>query len=1068
MSTFLIEQESKQKWMQNIPNTNNSVFALEWLTDVDTNAFYCIGLDTSTRKLAKFKTSLENGLFVWAKNKQIIISLTRHLNKFIDTKKEIKVISSVKYSINQTTLLDKILDNGRTDENWVLFKIPTYSFSASKQLHSILSALPSISYHIATLGVWSIECFILIELHIKHSLKNIPIYCISINKFLEYDHTYKINPFNVFVLDIETVSHQDHRLPMGNEKTDIIMSIAIVRQIPEKNILDIHTIFNLPLTDDVELLKAEALISNQKEAYKYITHRTCSVVNSEELLLRKTFALLAYDDTYICLGYNSKSYDLVFLLSRALYLNMPECVNFFYKNGIISYGQFMIHIDMYQVIAKYYANELTNFSLKNVTKILLDDVQKVDFDARNLRYIYSAIEKNKSIGDGVFSNDSKSFIKWSIDLQSMAHYNDIDSVAVLALWHELQYNDFLIYVSRNYMLTLPRIAQTGVSEYLNTNIIYEGLIRKVVCTSHHNTQLSYNKDICVTTNLNQLASSTKYESSGYGGGLNFRNKKEHIKKVVAMDALAYYPQLIAGCNLSHETTLLFTIGGIRNILKIMKNSTEIFKNCEIYRFCTHKNISDTKNIDNIELLDNLSSRLYIFNYNDNGSRIDINTLDKYSDDERILIIDKANIGFLSSIITHRNIIRNIAKATKKKLQNILNSCQELLPTFEISNNQVSNFDDQEIDFDDQEIDFDDQEIEDEPKKFNINDYKILKDANLSEDLYMVQPHYKLLQKQDFLKMANKLEALNIYIEHIKHDCTRVLCLYRNMKIINSSIYGLLGSSYGILKGKNIAAAATMLGRLYIIEAAKCGHNINCDVVYIDTDSVFITTQNSTHATPIQYIQKTVNALNSSIILNYKIYSDIFIMAKKKYIASSDGIFSRGINKHGPTLWNYQIYNFYTKYICNEQNLLSSDVYNVLLDMYEQTYDMLKDDKTKVLCSMHIKNRDEYKTQTPAKKLLDRINLEVPNHVFSGKITYFHLLKNSPNNTEFGLDFELPITNIYKLNLYKFYSHIIKTIFDIISYSIYRTNKRRSIYIKYSNSEFKKINLLAFVTASSKI
>ena len=92
--------------------------------------------------------------------------------------------------------------------------------------------------------------------------------------------------------------------------------------------------------------------------------------------------------TYILLGYNSKAYDMPYLLKRATYLNMKEMNNFYSHNGIITYGLKMIHIDMFMLISKFHAEELTSFKLANVVKSLLNNARKIDFDARNLRFIY--------------------------------------------------------------------------------------------------------------------------------------------------------------------------------------------------------------------------------------------------------------------------------------------------------------------------------------------------------------------------------------------------------------------------------------------------------------------------------------------------------------------------------------------------------------------------------------------------------------------------------------------------------------------------------------------------------
>ena len=74
--------------------------------------------------------------------------------------------------------------------------------------------------------------------------------------------------------------------------------------------------------------------------------------------------------------------------------------------------------------------------------------------------------------------------------------------------------------------------------------------------------------------------------------------------------------------------------------------------------------------------------------------------------------------------------------------------------------------------------------------------------------------------------ATAIDSIKRYKTLLESEYVRINGKYHNMIIVNNSNYGLLGSaSAGVLKGKNVAAAATMLGRKYIKETAKYGHQI---------------------------------------------------------------------------------------------------------------------------------------------------------------------------------------------------------------------------------------------------
>lgn len=1075
---FNLEEESRNKWINSLETIQDDsfLFILDWVTLE--SICYGIGVEPTSKKFVKFKTTVEPIFYVWARDLNSVTNLLVHATSLVNNKQPIIQCSEKLYKNNQSTMLDDLLKNTHNDATWKMYAIPMFSFKACKKLHGYLNNNTTVLYNVSTTACWSTEILLMLTMHTKYPNRvDIPIFSKLINRNLEYDEITNFEPnLDVMVFDIETVSHEDHRLPMGDYATDCMSSVTIVKYSTSKNIYEIETLFNIPIDDANELKEAKDIIQNHTKPYRYVTKRTTEIVNNEIDLLQKTLAhfLDPRFEMFVLLGFNSKYYDMSFLLRRATYLCLSEIEHFYYIHGIVTYGNKMIHIDMQQVIQKYYRGELSSFALKNVAKDLLEHVAKVDFNARYIRYIYNYFIEEKTINHGKFSSElCKKYTgaAWSVDLETLAYYNDMDSIVVLSLWLELQYEPFLLFVTRDNFMPLSRIAQTGVSEYLNTNIIFEGIKRNIVCTNHFHQLFTHNSDMYIHTNLNVLASSNDKESAGYGGGFNFRYKKEHLSSVAAMDAQAYYPEIIAGFNLSHETTILFTVQGL---LEILKRYPDIEINFKLFRFCTHKNIIPTTNIENLDLLDNMSSKAYVFNFHDNGSEISISDLPKLSPNERLLMISNKT-GLLSTLITHRNYIRNIAKSTKKNISLLIEESEELIGLFEIEEAKKAGIiegdedEEEEMDFDN--IDLANMDEEDdgpiEMISFNIEDYKI-QQGSTPEEEYMIKPHYKSLSKSNFKNILDKTNAIKLYIQHLKRDFIRVNSQYRNMKLVNNSIYGLLGSQFGALKGKSIAAAATMIGRKYIIEAAKIGHSINCRCVYSDTDSVFISTQNSTHETPVKYIIDETNNLNKHLILNAKIYQDIFIIAKKKYIAYNNYIFSRGINKNGPALWNQQIYGFYTKYICEKTPIYMKDVFHIMYNMYIETYKQLTTDPSLVLCSMHIMALENYKTNTPAKRLIERISVEIPSYKIGNKISYFNVLRNAPTTTYLGLDIELQNTPLKEINLYQFYSKISKTLFDIISYSISRTNLERNLYTKYPSTTFKHENLCAFVKANSTI
>ena len=103
-----------------------------------------------------------------------------------------------------------------------------------------------------------------------------------------------------------------------------------------------------------------------------------------------------------------------------------------------------------------------------------------------------------------------------------------------------------------------------------------------------------------------------------------------------------------------------------------------------------------------------------------------------------------------------------------------------------------------------------------------------------------------------------------------------------------------------------------------------------------------------------------------------------------------------------------------------------------------------------------------------KKLMKRIKASNENYEFGNSIRYFHLYENGVKTLVYALDHELKDTPISKINLYKFYSQIGKTMYTILAEAIDNTNTKRNVYIPYSHSSFTNDNLEAFILAHKNI
>lgn len=1040
---YAIEEDSREQWLDSINNVRDdteALFITDWVCSSIRQKIFGIGINISNARIEKFTTELEPYLYVWSTDPLHIMQLLQHL-RYVDVQRSVANIPGTpSFNNNNVSLLDGMLNNFRNGQVWQMYKVPTVSFSAARQLHALISNSAPMSYYLGVTGTWSLEVYMLLMFYERMPETNIHLYGIMVNKNLEINQQVSSPGFDVMVFDLECVSHERERLPFGDMKSDIIFSFSLIRYMPSSNMKRLDTVFNLPWDNTEWLQKAKDSMSTSTNA-KYGLERHVHVYRSEEALLQCLFSWLSPSNknAFIFLAYNSKTFDVPFLLKRAAYLNLPEVNNFFYKSGIIVYGANMIHIDMYQLISKYYMNELKSFSLNNVARELLHDMQKVAFNARDLRFIYRQMMID-GYGSGVYLPNQE------VDFNTLLQYNEMDCLVVFSLWRELQYEEFLHYVVRHHFLPLIRVAQTGMSEYLNSNMIYEGLKRNFLCAPHHSITFGFNDDFLVKLNINKLAAANYSENGGFSGGFNYCNCQGFYHRAYGMDAQGYYPNLISGMNLSHESTLIFTVGALHKIHRMASTAAQELIEClHIYLFTSHKSIFSKEGIDDEQLLDNMASKFYIYGYHDNCTLVSFHELYNYDSDQRILVINMREPALLATFMNRKTDVRNEAKRVKGLLEAhlkiILVGLRAMSETDTIRGT----------------VDFSQMAIE---RK---------RETAEEDDWYIVQPRYRLLDVDSFGCFTDPAGALNLYYHKLQHDLVRISSHYRNMKRNNNSIYGLLGSSSGVLRGKDIATAVTMFGRRFIIMLAKEGIKINAKFLYGDTDSAFFHFMENTEEDSIAFLERRFHAMNPYLTLNSTIYYDIFIMSKKKYIASDENglIFSRGVTRNGPQLWEAQINTFYVKYLCDETvEVYMRDVRMILHTLYFDTYKELMHDAKQVLCSMYVKDVNEYKTQTPAKKLMERILATNPTYVFSNHIHYFHVYKNLAGSVELGLDYELTNYPLEKLNLCKFYGSIIKTIYEILAFAIYRTSQKKHIAIKYSFQEFKKTNLVAFTDANT--
>lgn len=1040
---------------------NDYVYSMEILTRHQD--FYLLGCDEKGYQKKCRLDDTQPGLYVWVQSYSDLYCMVRL--KYLDLTRN-TTDCGCSLTATGVSLLDRVLNTNmvhRDDEepNWFMYKIPTKTYDDSRNLYFLLTESVAFSSYIKCTALWSLEMFLMLEKFCKtKSWQNVTMYGVYLNSLMENCFT-KATPIIDFVaFDIETGSHDRNRIPMGELKTDVLLSTSIVKITAYEKTL--YSISNC--TEHASKINCKLLIENGRETkYPYNLTRKVMVMEKEIDVLRETLKLLFTPKRFsFILGYNSKGYDISFLLKRSVYLGLVEADDFYVQSGIITYSLFTTHIDIYLIIEKYYKGELSSFSLKNVVSECINHASKVDLDAVELRFIYMHMLDN-----GIPENGE--FPQWNTTLAEMAHYNDVDSILVMRLWYELGYDQFLIDVSRNYIISMIRLGQSEISEYVSTKYQLTAFVNNILACTHHENVLVDADNMVIKYDNGKLVASVDNngKEGSYGGGYNYCESKKIHYDVDMCDYVAYYPYLIEGFNISPETCCLVSVKCALTFL-----NEDNCKHIEMYRFNAHKSSPDP-------IANKIEARLLLNGIIDNVSVVLLKDLTCMDLNSKIILLDRKHIGILTRVMKHQNNVRDIAKSNKKTIQAISEKINEALSiklmeeemgeTF-TSINQTNNAADDDDGFSDDDEDEAKVDAADDDGFSDDDEAEASTESNKDEtcinygmsDVDLVSFRIKMPTPGEILKMD--IDMLNVWQNKLSAEFSRLNSMYRSLKIENSGMYGLLGSAFGGVKAKHVAGIVTCFGRKYIIETAKIAQKNNYMVVLIDTDSVFMRALDDPNRK--NNIPATMARINPKLELNTKRYPCVFTITKKVYIASYDGCFSRGITKNGPHIWADTLYDAFKTYILNKEQITTKDLIAKLQLIYRNLYNLLGINKKLVLCKMNIKDISEYKCgATPTKMLMERIVNENPNYVFDRKLIYFHLMRNNAKEVVFEIDYKLNDTHLSQLNLFKFFSKIHTPLYHIFSMAMTDyLREKKNIHYSITKKAFFEYLYVAFIKA----
>jgi DNA polymerase elongation subunit (family B) len=1078
-----------EKVLTECPQSDRPIYLTDWLHDNNSGKIYGYG------EASYFQCNFRPSYYVWTDNVVFAdLVLKAQFDWLRKPDMNIQVMSHIQLDVCTGSPLNYMMDEER-DITWTCLKLPAENMDQAMFMHRFLNPqrrnykantehdyevkractqqqheklladhyvhAVSLLRHFKTPGEWDLNSVVLFEMfHVHRDWNKCRLYSVYIDRHLHvYDANVQPNNLDVVAFDIETVSAVYEDVPLGQRLSEAIFSASLIFNVHGKGRF-IFTLLHLPMNATVD----GPLPIAQEEEYAHCDQRIVRWYATERELLSAICDLLTltFEKTFICLGYNSKYYDLAFILRRLVYFSMlPELQCVFYRNGQYCIGINMLHIDL-MLITKQYFN-LKSLKLSSVAEFFLKNENKVDFSAVKIRLVYKQL---------IDQQDVHARFVDGVSLSKLAHYNDVDSILCLSLWYHVDYNNFLQRISRTYFLPITLIGVYTTGKYVSLRIFQHMLCRGILWTSEqigfsnysdaNNVILSHQDVLC------------RGVETTFPGGFNFKNRRDYYRTALAMDFVSFYPSIIQGFNVSPETTMMFRAQILHSMLIHMSDQQkqDVFANFWIIRYSSHKSSTlypRCKTADNAHL--DIEGIRFVTHTADHGSFFtNWHDFERFAlqkpNDDRIVIIVKPHIkrGILSQMIEDRNTLRNVCKkrygVVKKWVKQANKWFGSPFKVYLDGLHQDEYLVHRQAMYDrfhlDQTFDFDASLI-----------------AIIGDELVSVLPKFQLLNEQQMGQLS-KTEAA-CYIEWVVSEDTFLSGAYSNLKLVNNSIYGLLGAKSGLMMAAQCANIVTFFGRRFLLESARFAQQFQCELILSDTDSLFLSTSESTPPDVAEQITQHILRINSSLLLETKIYEHVFIIRKKTYLAMctedyGEEMFCRGMTRNDK-LMKILSY-FYKEFVTNvDRDVYIKDVPAIMETyIYEYIYRQLEKDPKYVVYPLNLQPLETYKTNTPSRNMIVRILKNHPTFTFNRSEMVFDMFGQSYDSNILGLEFELENLDISRLNLYKFVSKIHKQLLNMIDLAIIRTNRKRGVWfcLGADAAEFKTMSIKAFLNVRERI
>lgn len=928
------------------------------------------------------------------------------------------------------------------------------TWSLSLQLYQFLrrqisNKFSALSHYISIPVTYTIELFLLMYVHyLQEQSPDINLYFVWLNSSFVQNNDIVAHDFTEMCFDIETISSDAERVPTGECASDVLMSVCISTHSPSSSSSSSSSTYIcelfilLPLEGDatnpvsVAMEQYRNKLKATSEGATY-TEMKITVFYSELDILLATLQQFTRPDDYILLGYNSNAYDMMFLFNRCMFYRQYDYAGRFIMNhGTLVYTSQMIHLDVMLYIQRFFT-EMFSFSLNSIASSLLKRT-KVDLDSVLIRHTFSEILEKQT------------FENLTADVPSVydiLYYNMIDVQLVCDVWKTLGYTQSYEFWSNGGLKPLVRVQNVAVLEFILPPIVRSFFLRHIFIQYMTDKMYIFQDAqlIDMFTQNDYTSHKTASKTIRLAGGLNYCNGRAFYENVSVFDFKRYYPRMIVGYGISHETICIYPLA---KIIDLVEKYNFDLTTVRIFIYASHK--LENKNKSDVTVNNCL-------NHNDiSGFEIynNIEILRRYFEmagNFLCILIKTSKQTLLGSILDEQNTIREECNESRKKMQmyiEILKNCLMLSYGKKINNGA------------------------EKKKTLNLQQFEETK-ANRRMATYHISL-LTTLQKN----VLDKLSTVSIQslINLAEGEYKRLEGFYMFLKRCNASFFGCLGTERGPFQCIMGAAAITATGRRDLLTTAHQAQNLNYIVAYMDTDSIMIVPPKSEIALKQDYfIRDVIAQINSEYEVSEKVHRCIYFLAKKTYIyvTKDEKIESRGLSKNCPKLWRWVIDLLVEKFMIKKDMLKSIDeIAEILEYIFTTTYEKYRQNESEIVISTKCQHIDSYiNKNTKRYELLSYITEKYPNYRIPKKVAFFYKISPCNNFSECLMRpaFELSSTYIGQLNLYKFYDENKVVMWQLINLGLsHFFEKYNKQLIPLNLSYFQELMLKSFITVRSRI